>query len=81
MYFIEPGWLCEIMALLVTVKENNNFVRGGIIEKSNVGLLLKNPRLPPQFMEQVSNVDIFPTFLKSLRKSSQIATLTGRERS
>jgi hypothetical protein len=53
LYFIEPGWLCEIMALLVTVKETNAFVKGGIIQRSNVDLLLKNPRLPPQFIEQV----------------------------
>jgi hypothetical protein len=41
------------MALLVTVKETNAFVKGGIIQRSNVDLLLKNPRLPPQFIEQV----------------------------
>ncbi|XP_028406855.1 leucine-rich repeat serine/threonine-protein kinase 1-like [Dendronephthya gigantea] len=52
LYFIEPGWLCKIMAFLVTVKETNAFVKGGIMEKSNVNLLLKDPRLPPEFMEQ-----------------------------
>ena len=53
LYFIEPGWLCKIMAFLVTVKETNAFVKGGIMEKSKVNLLLNDPRLPPEFMEQV----------------------------
>lgn len=56
LYFIDPGWLCSIMALLVTVKESNTFVKGGIIEKANVNLLLQDPRLPPEFMEQVKAV-------------------------
>ncbi len=42
------------MALLVTVKETNALVKGGIIQRSNVNLLLKNhARLPPEFMDQV----------------------------
>lgn len=43
------------MALLVTVKETNAFVKGGIMERENVNLLLKNPRLPSEFMEQVDS--------------------------
>ena len=30
MYFIDPSWVCDLIASIVTVKERNNFVKGKI---------------------------------------------------
>ena len=69
------------MALLVTVKETNAFVKGGIMERENVNLLLKNPRLPSEFMEQVDSFVKYSSLkigvLLFLFSSSKLMYCTG----
>ncbi|XP_059152219.1 leucine-rich repeat serine/threonine-protein kinase 2-like [Physella acuta] len=39
-YFINPGWLCRMMAQIVTVPEINPFIdRNGVMKRSSAGLL------------------------------------------
>ena len=53
LYFIDPSWLCEMLSLVVTVRERNPFVLDGYIKKNDLLLVLKNPRLPEKFIPQV----------------------------
>ena len=46
LYFIDPRWLCDMMAKVVTVKERSPFVRNGIIYSENIPLLFKEERFP-----------------------------------
>ncbi|KXJ22658.1 leucine-rich repeat serine/threonine-protein kinase 1 [Exaiptasia diaphana] len=52
LYFIDPSWVCDLIASIVTVKERNNFVREGIMSKHNIHFVLKDPRFPPEFIPQ-----------------------------
>ena len=54
LYFIDPSWLCDMLALVVTVREKNPFVQSGYIDMSQIMLVLKDPRLPPKFIPQVN---------------------------
>ena len=53
LYFIDPSWLCDVIALIVTVREKNPFVRDGFIRSADVMHVLKDPRLPVDFIPQV----------------------------
>ena len=53
LYFIDPSWLCDVIALIVTVREKNPFVRDGFIKSADIMHVLKNPRLPVHFIPQV----------------------------
>ncbi|XP_047142009.1 leucine-rich repeat serine/threonine-protein kinase 1 isoform X1 [Hydra vulgaris] len=52
LYFIDPSWLCEMLSLVVTVRERNPFVLDGYIKKTDLLLVLRNPRLPEKFIPQ-----------------------------
>ncbi|XP_077982302.1 leucine-rich repeat serine/threonine-protein kinase 2-like [Glandiceps talaboti] len=42
LYFINPGWLCRMMARIVTVREINPFIdKNGILKKNDLRILLK----------------------------------------
>ncbi|XP_070559105.1 leucine-rich repeat serine/threonine-protein kinase 2-like isoform X2 [Ptychodera flava] len=42
LYFIDPQWLCKMMAKIVTVKEINPFIdNNGVMKKAHLAILLK----------------------------------------
>ena len=51
-YFIDPRWLCDMMAKVVTIKERNPFVKNGILLGEHIPLLFKDKRFPWQYFEQ-----------------------------
>lgn len=53
LYFIDPAWLCDMLAEVITVPEKNAFARNGILADANVAFLFKDTRkFPPQYLNQ-----------------------------
>ena len=52
LYFIDPRWLCEMMAKIVTVKERNPFIVDGILPTNSIPFLFRDDRFPWKFFEQ-----------------------------
>ena len=53
LYFIDPAWLCDMLAEVITVPEKNAFARNGILADANVAFLFKDTRkFPPQYLKQ-----------------------------
>ena len=52
LYFIDPGWLCDMMSRIITVKERNSFVKEGILDCKAIPQLFKDDMFPWQFFEQ-----------------------------
>ena len=51
-YFINPQWLCQMMARVVTVKEMNRFISSkGILHKRDAVHLFKGQQFPEQFID------------------------------
>ena len=55
LYFVKPQWLCKLMSTVITVKERNEHVKDGKIEKHNLEKLFKradNKAYPEKYLEQ-----------------------------
>ena len=52
LYFIDPRWLCKMMAKIVTVKERNPFIVDGILPTNSIPFLFRDERFPWKFFEQ-----------------------------
>ena len=52
LYFIDPRWLCHLMAKIVTVKEQNPFIVDGILPTNSIPFLFRDERFPWKFFEQ-----------------------------
>ena len=53
LYFIDPAWLCDMLAEVIAVPEKNAFARNGILADANVAFLFKDTRkFPPQYLKQ-----------------------------
>lgn len=46
LYFLDPKWLCDLMAGIVTLPNVNSFGLNGILDLSNLSLLLRGERFP-----------------------------------
>ncbi|XP_071082435.1 leucine-rich repeat serine/threonine-protein kinase 2-like [Haliotis cracherodii] len=62
-YFINPGWLCRMMAQVVTVRNINPFIDAtGIMKKSDVNLLFRGESFPnsliPQYLRLLEKFEI-----------------------
>ncbi|XP_052778708.1 LOW QUALITY PROTEIN: leucine-rich repeat serine/threonine-protein kinase 2-like [Mya arenaria] len=63
-YFIDPGWLCELMARIITVKQINPFISGnGILGKKEIKVLFKDikefpAKLIPQYIKLLEKFEI-----------------------
>ena len=56
LFFIDPSWLIDMVALVVTVRQRNPFVKHGYINEDELlTILKKNPLLPEEFIPQVSS--------------------------
>jgi len=45
-YFLDPSWLCSMMGQVVTIRERNPYVKGGILQQRMVRHMLKDKRFP-----------------------------------
>ena len=52
LYFIDPQWLCKMMAKVVTVKERNPFPKSGILHIDDIPQLFKGDEFPLQYFQQ-----------------------------
>ena len=81
LYFIDPRWLCDMMAKVVTVKERNPFVKNGILYSENIPVLFKEERFPWQYFEQyLTLLDRFEIALPLDNKRILIPSMLPEER-
>ena len=53
LYFIDPIWLADMLAEVITVPERQNFVQNGILKDSNVPFIFRDhKRFPAKFFQQ-----------------------------
>ena len=55
LYFVKPQWLCKLMSTVITVKERNDRVKDGKIDKPNLEELFQradNNAYPERYLEQ-----------------------------
>ena len=52
LYFIDPQWLCKMMAKVVTVKERNPFLKNGILHFDKIPQLFKDNEFPKQYFNE-----------------------------
>ena len=52
LYFIDPRWLCDMMATVITVKERNSFIQQGILHKEHLPFLFKDQRFLQRYFNQ-----------------------------
>ena len=53
LYFIDPTWVCDLIATLVTIRERNPFIMDGVMKMKDLELVLRNPKFPQEFIPQV----------------------------
>ena len=59
LYFIDPRWLCDMMSVVVTVRERNPYVGEGLLSRTDAPQLFKGDRFP---------VDYFPQYMALLNR-------------
>ena len=81
LYFLDPQWLCDIMAKVVTVKESNPFVSNGILAVKDVPLLFRGEKFPWQYFKQyVALLDRFDIALPLDRNRILIPSMLSEVR-
>ena len=62
LYFIDPQWLCELMAQIVTLQEVNRYIRNGIFNLDDLPQIFKSELFPyrnaPQFIRLLNRFQI-----------------------
>ena len=52
LYFVDPCWLCKMIAKVATIKDSNPFITDGILYSKDIPMLLKDEQFPRQYFEQ-----------------------------
>ena len=53
LYFIDPVWLSDLLAKVITVPEGHSFIKNGSLADSDIPFLFKDTvRFPPQYTDQ-----------------------------
>ncbi|XP_035686272.1 leucine-rich repeat serine/threonine-protein kinase 1-like isoform X3 [Branchiostoma floridae] len=52
LYFLDPQWLCDMLAHVVTIPEINGYVKNGILETKCLGLIFKSASITPLDIRQ-----------------------------
>lgn len=72
LYFIDPVWLCDMLAEVVTVRERHSFVFNGILRESNLPFIFRDSkRFPSKF---------FPQYLQLLERFEIALSLGDKTR-
>ena len=62
LYFIDPQWLCELMAQIVTLQEVNRYIRNGILNLDDLPQIFRGEIFPyrnaPQFIRLLNRFQI-----------------------
>ena len=51
-YFVDPRWLCDLMFTVVTVKDQNPYMKQGVLRTKDVPLLFKDKPFSIQVLQQ-----------------------------
>ncbi|XP_028415469.1 leucine-rich repeat serine/threonine-protein kinase 1-like isoform X2 [Dendronephthya gigantea] len=60
LYFLDPQWLCDMMAHVVAIRDVNPFVQNGILRFSDLSQLFRSDRFPSKFIHEY--VDLLNKF-------------------
>jgi len=72
LYFIDPVWLCDMLAEVITVRERHSFVFNGILRESNLPFIFRDTkRFPSKF---------FPQYLQLLERFEIALSLGDKTR-
>jgi len=53
LYFIDPEWLCQMMARVVTIREVNPYIdEQGVLSKANASRLFPKETYPVEFLDR-----------------------------
>ena len=52
LYFVDPRWLCDLMSTVVTIKEQNLYVKQGILRSKHISLVFKDRQFPDEYFGQ-----------------------------
>ena len=52
LYFVDPCWLCDLMSKVVTIKEQNLYVKQGILRSKHIPLVFKHRQFPDEYFGQ-----------------------------
>ena len=80
LYFIDPSWVCDLIATLVTIRERNPFIVDGVMKMKDLELVLRDPKFPEEFIPQVmfiSRLKVEPVCHWSPPPPSPICPFTG----
>eukprot|EP00731_Ephydatia_muelleri_P031259 Em0022g773a len=81
LYFLDPQWLCDMMAKVVTVKEQNPFVSNGVLATRDVPFLFRGEKFPWQYFKQyVALLDRFDIALALDRNRILIPSMLSEVR-
>jgi leucine-rich repeat kinase 1 len=72
LYFIDPVWLADLLAEVVTVPQRQNFVHNGILKESNVAFIFHDSRRFPS--------KYFPQYLQLLERFEIALSLGNNQR-
>lgn len=72
LYFIDPIWLADLLAEVVTVPQRQNFVHNGILKESNVAFIFRDSRRFPS--------KYFPQYLQLLERFEIALSLGNNQR-
>ena len=52
LYFIDPRWLCDMMAKVITIREKNPFVHSGILLSKHIPFIFRDSKFPIKYLGQ-----------------------------
>ncbi|XP_069115691.1 leucine-rich repeat serine/threonine-protein kinase 2-like isoform X2 [Argopecten irradians] len=67
LYFIDPGWLCRMMAQVVTVQQINPYIKNGILQKHHMNILFKGKKLEGERVFFFPK-ELLPQYIRLLEK-------------
>ncbi|XP_076111293.1 leucine-rich repeat serine/threonine-protein kinase 2-like isoform X1 [Mytilus galloprovincialis] len=67
LHFIDPGWLCRMMAQVITVRQINPFIKNGILRKTDTKILFTGKKVDKD-QPFIYPPELIPQYLKLLEK-------------
>jgi len=56
LYFLDPQWLCDMLAHVVTIREVNPHMNNGVMKRSDLSQIFRSERFPANLMSQYINL-------------------------
>ena len=81
LYFVDPSWLYDMMAVMTTIKRGNPFIKSGILCSKDIPMLFKSKQFPWQYFEQfLTLLDRFKVALPLSNKHIFIPSMLPHKR-